>query len=509
MKNRGSAHRRLAVALLVILAAAACTVGPDYEVPATPVPDAWAAAAAEELSVVDSPLETWWEHFNDAQLTALIERAGLSNLDLQAAVARVEEARALRGVATGERVPQVFVDGSYQRTQPSENSLLPAPPGGFDEASLYDVGLSFSWELDFFGRIRRSVEAATARLEASVEDYRDVLVLLYAEVARAYIDVRELQARLHFARGNARAQEESLELTEVRFEVGLTSGLDVAQAEANLGNTRAAIPTLEIGLEAAMNRLAVLVAEHPGSLDQELDEIKPIPEPDTDLTIGMPADLLRRRPDIRRAERALAAQTALVGVATADLYPTFSLSGVLGVQATSSGDLGDGDSVTWALIPGLRWNIFSGGRVRNRIRVEEARTQQALLAYEGTVLRALEEVENALVAYERERVRRDRLREATGAQQRAVELVETQYKSGLTNFQNFLDAQRSLFQSQDSLAASEGQVVKNLADLSRALGGGWTMPQGDAGPVEEATTIIEEAEAAGMVADPQSGGSER
>ena len=466
--------------VVCFMAASGCTkVGPDYEPPEVPVPDAWRASVVDDLSKGTSPLETWWHQLDDPVLDELIEKAGKANLDLRIAEVRVREALALRGVASGARVPEVILDGGYTRIKPTENGIAPAPNDG-NAFSVHELGIGFNWEVDFFGRVARSVEAATAQLEASIEDYRDVLVLLYAEVASSYIDVRTAQARLDFAWSNVDAQKETLQLTRDRFNAGLTSALDVAQAESNLASTEAQIPTFETQVEFGLNRIATLLGEVPGAVNDLISDDRSIPDPDPSVTVGLPAELLRRRPDIRRVERQLASQTALIGVAKADLYPTFSLSGVLALESTDLGDLTDGNSVTWSFTPGLRWNIFSGGRIRNQIRVEEARTEQAYVTYEQTVLLALEEVENAMVAYEREKVRRNKLVEAVDATQRSVELVRTQYLSGLTDFQNYLDSQRSLFNQQDQLAASKGLVVQALVVLNRALGGGW--PADEASP---------------------------
>lgn len=487
--TRSRARSPVWLAALVPLAAA-CTVGPDYEPPdftAAMVPDQWRTTVETEMAADTTDLEMWWVSFNDSLLTELIKRSEFGNLDLQAAVGRVAEARAIRGVAKGGYWPDIVLGGAYSYQKLSENGLQGAQAGqpgdgtGDGPSSLlsepfdsWTAGLSLSWEIDLFGRIRRTVEAADAQLQASVEDYRDVLVTLYAEVGSAYVDARAFQARLDFATQNVAAQENSLELTRDRFNAGLTSALDVAQAEQNLAQTRSTIPALEIGLEASLNRLAVLLGQAPGSIHDELREHAGLPQPDDKVAYGIPADLLRRRPDIRQAERLLASQTARIGIATADLYPTLSLGGTVGLEALEFDDLGDGGSVFWSILPKISWPIFTGGKIRNRIRAEEARTAQALAAYEQTVLRALEEVQNALVAYGQEKMRRDRLLEAVDASQRAVDLVETQYLSGLTNFQNFLDSQRSLFRQQDELAQSAGQVRNNLIALNRALGGGWS-----------------------------------
>lgn len=474
---------------MLILLASACTVGPDYTPPdLTPtIPDRWHTAVETELAADTTDLEMWWLSFNDPLLTDLIRRAEFGSLDLKAAVGRVAEARAIRGVAKGGYWPDIVLGGAYSYQKLSENGIQGAasasPPDGgeagetsvlADPFDAWIFGLDLSWEIDLFGRIRRTVEAADAQLGASLEDYRDVLVTLYAEVGAAYVDTRTFQVRLDFARKNVEAQLNSLELTRDRFDAGLTSALDVAQAEQNLAQTQSAIPLLEIGLEASLNRMAVLLGKAPGELHTELSVHDGLPTPDDGVAYGIPADLLRRRPDIRRAERLLASQTARIGIATADLYPTLSLGGSVGLEALEFEDVGDGGSLFWSVLPQISWPLFTGGKVRNRIRAEEARADQALAAYEKTVLVALEDVQNALVAYGQERVRRDRLLEAVAASQRAVDLVETQYLSGLTNFQNFLDAQRSLFRQEDELAQSAGAVVNNLITLNRALGGGWS-----------------------------------
>ncbi len=490
---------RRAGATLALLLGAGCTVGPNYDPPALEqeVPDAWRSAAAEEIEGPGAPLETWWTTLNDPQLAELIQEARGNNYSVLTAAARVREARAQLGIATGRYYPDAAVDGSYSRNSPSENSALVVPPGGLEDFDLYDLGVGFGWEIDVFGRLRRGAESARAALEASIEDYRDVMVILMAEVAANYVEVRTLQDRIRYGRANVEAQAGSLQLTRDRFDAGLSPLTDVTQAEYNLANSQAAIPRLEAQLAAAINRLAVLLGKPPGAVDDLLTGGSEIPDPDGSIALGLPVDLLRRRPDIRAAERQLASQTALIGVAKADLYPTFSLAGILALESFDSGDFFDGDSVTWSLVPGLRWNIFSGGKIRNNIRVQEARTEQLLFNYEQTVLFALDEVESTLVAYEREKMRRDRLAEAVDASERTVELVRTQYMSGLTDFLNLLDAQRTLASQQDSFAESEGQVVQNLIALNRALGGGWAPPDPDATPQENAEEITSAIETSG------------
>jgi len=372
----------------------------------------------------------------------------------------------------------VGATGTWSRTEIAANG----PNGGYVAAggdnpvNAWEFGLGASWEIDLFGRVRRQVEAADAQLEASVEDYRDVLVTLYAVVAGTYVEVRSLQERRVYAQNNAESQQETLDVVEARLDAGLVPALDVSRARSNLANTQSEIPQLETLLEISRNQLAILVGLMPGALDARLENNSgEIPAPSTELAIVLPAELLRRRPDVRRSERELAAQTARIGVATADLYPSFSLSGNLVLQAATFSDLGNSDSFGWSLVPGFDWPLFSGGKIRGQIEVEEGRTDQALASYQQTVLNALAEVENALVALRQEEMRREYLSTAVVASEESVELVHTQYISGLTDFQSYLDAQRSLTSQQDRFASSRGQVVNNLIKLNRALGGGWSL----------------------------------
>jgi len=468
--------RPLKALLVAIALASGCKVGPDYEKPAPlpdeqALPDAWHTAATLGMGSGEADLQTWWTVFNDRKLEELLQRAQLENLNLQQAIARIAEARGFVGVARGERMPVADATGDVNVGQQSEATLPVVLPGATDTNALLSIGVDAAWEMDIFGKFARNIESAEAGFESSVEDYRDVLVSLLAEVALAYVDTRAFQERIELARANVDAQRDSLQLTRDRFDAGLTSALDVAQAESNLSDTESTIPRLEQNLEFALNRLAVLVAVPPGALHEELALDADVPSPPASIAVGIPADVLRQRPDIRGAERFLASQTAQIGVATADLYPRFSLRGFFTFNWGNIGDESTGTA--WSVIPGFSWNLFDRGRIRARIRVEEARTQQAFLAYEQTVLIALEDVENAMIAYFKEQERRDRLTEAVDAAQRSVDLVRTQYLAGLTNFQNVLDSQRSLFRFQDQLAESEGLTIQNLIVLYRSLGGGW------------------------------------
>jgi NodT family efflux transporter outer membrane factor (OMF) lipoprotein len=456
--------------VVLVVFTATCTLGPDYKRPELDVPDVWQSRAVRGIEKGQASVQTWWEILGDPVLIDLLERAEAANLDLDIAVARIREARAAYRISKSDWWPEVNVEGNAGAQELSESSL---PLLGGETVENYRIGLGMSWELDIFGRIRRSAESASASFEASIEDYRDLLVALLADVGFYYVEAITSQYRVALATENVERQRRSLQLTKDRFDAGLTSALDVAQAESNLANTESSIPRLESRHNAALNRIAVLLGENPGSVHGELFESTRIPRPPLEVAVGIPADVVRQRPDIRRAERALAANTALIGAAMADLYPRFSLTGFLGLDSGDIGDLVDGDSVTWSVGLPFVGNLFDGGRRRGRVEVERARTDQLLSSYKLTVLIALEEVENALVNLAKERTRRDRLLRAVEASERSVELVQTQYRTGLTDFQNVLDSERSLTGQQDQLAESQGLVINNLIELYRALGGGW------------------------------------
>ena len=446
-------------------------LGPDYSPPKLEMQDAWHQAVAEGLAEGEANLQTWWNVFNDPVLNGLIERSSKSNLGLKEAVARIKEARAFRGIAGGERFPDIDSTGTGMRER-SPHTLFPSTTSRTDE--FFKFGGEGSWEIDFWGRIDRSIESADASLAASVEDYRDVLVVLYAEVSTNYVEVRALQDRIKYVRSNIGTQRKTLQLTKDRFDAEVVSELDVQQAELNLARTESSLPPLQMLLIQTINRLGVLLGEHPGALHDELVQQGSIPKPPEQTAVGLPVELLRQRPDIRQAERELAAQTALIGVAKADLYPSFSLFGTFEVAANDFSDaVSYSKSRMHSFGPSFRWNVFDGGRVRNQIRVEDARTEQALARYEQTVLNALEDVENAMVSYVREKERMGILERSVNAAQKSVELVRVLYVNDLTDFQNLLDMERTLFVQQDQFADSEGMVSKNLIRIYKALGGGW------------------------------------
>jgi NodT family efflux transporter outer membrane factor (OMF) lipoprotein len=458
------------VVLVSALLGGCISVGPDYEPPEIPMPDAWNEAVQDEFKSGDPDLQTWWSVFGDDTLNDLIARASTNNLDLRTAAARIEQAAALRGVSASQYFPEIDGVGAATAFRTPKDQTA---PGSDRTDELYQAGLTMAWELDLWGRVRRSVESADASLQATVENYRDIMVLLYADIALQYINVRTLQERIMLAENNLESQQGTLEYTRNRFDAGLVPALDVAQAELNTSRTEANIPTLKQLLTEAINRLSVLVGEMPYALMQTLGEVEPIPRASGEFTVGLPAELLRQRPDIRRSERELAAQTALIGATTAELYPTLTLPGSLTLENDSAGDVFSSGSTAYSFGPQVRLSIFNGKRIRSQIKAEEAATRAALLAYEQTVLLALEEVEDSMSAYANEQDRVKSLAAAAASAQRSVDLVSELYRSGLTDFQNVLNMEQAQLIQEDELATSKGLLSAYLVGVYKALGGGW------------------------------------
>ncbi len=465
----------VALGLLALLAG--CMVGPDYHAPEVSTPTQWATPPAGGETNGALADAAWWKNFNDPELDSLMERAVKTNLDLKIARARVREARAQLRVTSADLWPSVDATASYSRVDLSRNQplfgSLTLPPGIPFDNNVYEAGFDAAWELDVFGGARRAVEAAKATIAASEFGERGVLVSLQGEVARNYIEARGFQRQLDIARRNIAAQQDVLNLTRNRYQAGLSGDLDVQQAAALLASTQAQVPPLETGFNASAHRLGVLLALPPGALLDELSAQSPIPAAPPEVPAGLPSDLLLRRPDIRRAERDLAAANALIGVATADLYPKFSLTGDFGLESISTSDWFAAGSRYWNAGPTVQWRIFDAGRIRANIRVQNARQEQALAAYEQTVLSAMEDVENALTAYAKEQTRRESLQAAVDAGQQALDISRQLYDKGLADFLGVLDSQRSLYASQDALAQSDRDVALNLVAIYKALGGGW------------------------------------
>lgn len=467
-------------ALIVSLVSGGCRVGPDYAPPTLPAPDRWQQELQEGYFANQADIGAWWELLDDPVLNTLIECSADSNLDVHAALTRIWIARTDICIANAARIGSLTANGSYQRIQQSLNAIgaggLGGGFGGFflDARSIWSLGLAPSWEPDVWGRIYREVEAAEANMCGNVEAFRDVLVIMYAEIASTYVQVRTLQERLQYAESNVQIQERALELVKTRVDGGLSPILEQYQSESNLAGIIASIPPLEQALHRALNRLAVLAGEYPGTLHDCLATPQPIPEPPEKLPLTLPCDVIRQRPDIRQAERDLAARTALVGVAVADLYPRFQMGGTVSLSADNLGDIFDSDSLGYQLGPSFSWLLFNAGRVKCRIHRATFEVEEALANYQRAVLRGMEEVENSAVAYRTEKERKAALRLAVESAEKQLESVLELYRNDKTNFQNVLDSLRTLNAAQDAFAVSEGQTIQDLISLYRALGGGWS-----------------------------------
>ena len=468
-----------------------CAVGPDYIRPDTPEPQKWLEEKDPVIKSEPADLGQWWTVFNDPVLNTLVEMASRQNLSLRIAGIRILEARAQLGIAIGDLYPQSkSIGGSHTYTSVSKNAANSQPGADFHYGNM-ESGFDAAWELDFWGKFRRAVESNMGTLEASIASYDDILVTLTAEVARTYTFIRTQEMRLIIAEENVKIQEQSLQITETRFNEGDVTELDVQQARALLRNTQATIPRIQSGLRQSKNGLAVLLGMLPGELKELLEAPKPIPTVPDEVRVGIPSELLRRRPDIRLAERQLAAQSALIGVAKADLYPHFSLFGSIGLQGSNSdvtaagypggssfSDLWNSDSITFFGGPAFTWNIFNYGRIKNRVRVQDARFEQLVVNYQNTVLKAAQEVEDAMVAFLRSKDEVKFLAESVKAATRSVDLSMIQYREGLVDYQRVLDTQRFQSQEQDFLTEIKGSVVLNFIAIYKALGGGWQIRAG-------------------------------
>src|SRR4051794_32711637 len=449
-----------------------CKVGPNYARPAAPVESAWIDYANPHVKSQCQPPESWWTLFNDSALNSLIQTAHQQNLTLRQAGARILEARAQLGIARGELFPQSQnVFAQYSRNKLSNKIANPPAAQWF---SQWDVGATASWELDFWGRFRRAIEAADAELDASVEDYDDVLVVLLSDVATSYVQYRTFEQRLAYARANAEFQRKSYELATDKLQHGATTERDQQQAKQALEQTESLIPVLEIGKRQAANRLCVLLGMPVTNLDLMLGPGAGVPITPPDVIVGVPCDLLRRRPDVRRAERQVAAQSARIGVAVSDLYPHFSLLGTIGLEAEHFGELfHTPGSMIGNITPGVRWDILNYGRLTNNVRVQDARFQELAFAYQDRVLNAGREVEDAMVLFLRSQEETEHLRASAAAAARTVEITEEQYRQGAVDFTAVYLFQITLTEAQDQLAASQGDIALGLIGVYRALGGGW------------------------------------
>ncbi len=450
------------------LFAGCMSVGPDYRTPDLDVPAGWQGAAGES----DETLAEWWTVFGDPALNDLLTDVRANNRQLAMAVANMDRYAAMYGVVRADAFPQVGAQGSAAYDRQTER--VRRPPGmpiPDNPTWLYQAGFSMEWELDLWGRVRRSREAVRGRWEAAEEDVRHTLVLIQAQAAAEYIRLRALQARLATAQRNIDLQRETLQVVRGRFDAGLTGETDVFQAEMNLAATEAQVPALKAKLDETLNALCVLTGVWPGALDA-LRAPAPVPSADT-LPYLLPAELVRRRPDIRSAERDLAAQTARIGVARGELFPKLALDGTFAFAATDAGDLTSSAAQVFSIGPVLSLPVFTGGKVRSAVRAEEAAARGALARYEQTVLTAFGECEDALSRFAQSGEQVAALREAVKAAGRTVDLTTELYRTGLTDFQRVLDAQRQLAQYEDALAEAKGARAAGLVAVYKAFGGGW------------------------------------
>ncbi len=475
---------RAAPWLGVLLAIGGCTVGPKYARPDVKVAEGWHEQSKPELAAQTAVDTQWWKEFNDPVLDELVELAYRQNLPLQIAGLRIVEARAQLGVATGQQYPQVQAAfGSATAVGISENAAS-AVAGSFDRRFVdYQFGFDAVWELDFWGKYRRGVEASAAGLLSTVADYQSALVSLTAEVARTYVVIRTFEVLIAQAEENARLQRDGLKITQARFRAGATSELDVTQARTLLATTEASIPPLRISVQQARNSLATLLGQRVGSVETLLQGSRDIPRAPQKVGVGLPAEMLRRRPDVRSAEFLAAAQCARVGIAKADFYPSFTLVGTIGLQATGgiagvSSNPFSADSLFYSAGPRVVWPFLNYGRIKNNVRVEDARFQQQLIQYRDTVLRAFQEVEDALTGFVNSQEAVLLEQRSVASARESVQIAVVQYREGATDYQRVLDTQRSLLQQQNSLAQTSSSVATNMIALFKALGGGWEVREG-------------------------------
>ncbi len=467
--------------MIIALSSTSCTmVGPDYVRPPAPTAADWLETNEPAVKHEPADVSAWWTVFQDPVLNTLIANAYQQNPSLHAAGVRILEAQAQRGIALGQLFPQQQDSfGSFSRNDLSTNKANRNTPGLKTPFDNWQIGFEASWELDVWGRFRRAIEAADAQLLASVATYDDVLVSLVAQVATNYLQLRILQERLAVAHANEVIQERSYYIANAKFQGGTATELDADQAASLLQDTQAQIPALETGIRQTQNALCSLLGIPPQSLQDILGGPRTIPSPPTEVAVGIPADLLRRRPDIRRAERVLAAQSAQIGVAKADLWPSFALLGTISLSAEHFEDLFKSNSLENFGGPTFRWAILNYGRIENNVRVQDARFQALIGDYENTVLQAQEEVESALAGYLGAQRQVTSLTGSVDSASRAVELADFQYREGAADYTRVLNSQQFLVGEQDRLVSTRGAVALNLVSLYRALGGGWEWRAGN------------------------------
>ncbi|WP_231617394.1 efflux transporter outer membrane subunit [Novipirellula aureliae] len=450
-------------------------VGPEYCKPAAPIADTWIDEYDQRVRAELPNYADWWASFNDPILDGLMEQTYQQNLSVKSAGLRVLQARYLRAIAIGGLFPQQQeASGSFTQVGISENIVNSPPNHWYGTGAL---GLSAAWEVDFWGKFRRNIESADASLDASVEDYDNVLLSLLSETAATYIDLRTAQQQLQYAQDNVKIQEQSLNYAEVRFKSGAVTELDVTQAQTVLSNTQQSIPLYESQVRSANNRLCVLLGIPTRDLTPELGA-GPIPTPPADIVVGVPANLLRRRPDVRAAERQVAAQSAAIGVAAADLLPHFSIVGSIALESENFSDLFKSSSVGGGISPGFNWDILNYGRLVNNVNLQNASFQQLAVDYQQTVLQANSEVENGINQFLKSLDRLRYANQAVTASQKSVDLALAQYRSGATDFNRVYNLQGALVQAQNTLASVQSDAAQAMVATYKALGGGWEIRYG-------------------------------
>ncbi len=471
-------HRsiRHALQVLSLLSLGACSVGPDFQHPEATQVAAWATPqrAAASQAVDKAMQERWWEVFHDPQLSALSQRALTDNLDLQLATSRLQQSRAARQVITAQQYPSTSATGGYGRKRNSAEGLNdPSGNNGKSAFNLWEAGFSASWELDFWGRVRRETEAADARLEVAENDRRGVLLAVLAETAQDYIQLRGVQSTRAVTEQNLEVARHSLKLSQLRLADGVATDLDVAEAAAQVATIEARLPELQQRQAQLINALSLLLGEPPQALHQELASDAPVPQPPTQVAIGLPSQLAERRPDIRQAEAQLHMATANIGVAKGDFYPRITLSGNFGSQALQLADFGSWSSRQFGIGPQFSLPLFDGGRLRGVLHLREAQQQEAAVVYQQTVLRAWHEIDDQLTRYNASQLRRDSLAEAVRQNQIALRTAQQQYVEGVVDFVNVLTVQGALLTTQEQLVDSSAGVSLAMVGLYKALGGGW------------------------------------
>src|SRR5271167_1868076 len=472
---------RLVLAMALLLECGGCLVGPDFSSPSAPIADKWLEAGNPSVDTRNQEYRDWWKVFRDPVLNRLIEIAYNQNLTLVGAGTKVLEARAQLGVAIGEFYPQIQQgQGTATYIRPSHADTTIFPSGVTHNFWRDTLGLTVNWELDFWGKFRRAIESADAAYLSSVANYDFVLVTLLGDVATTYIGVRTLQTEIEIARENIARQKKALAIALAKYQGGTATKLDVYQAENVLGATEATIPQLTIQLNQGLNALAVLLGMPPQPMDNLLRGATGIPVPPKYVAVGIPAELVRRRPDIRAAELAAAAQSAQIGIAEANLYPAFSLIGSFGTVASNINgnklkQLFEGKGITFGFGPSFQWNILNYGQITNTVRVEDAKLQGLLVDYQNTVLKAQKEVEDGLASFLQGREQVEYLRRSAADAEAALGLAILQWNLGTRDFTTVLTAEQNLYTAQNNLAMAEGGVSTGLASVYRALGGGWQL----------------------------------